>query len=497
VFPDQDGFPCLVPPGWQSLVVKQERAWRFFEQRLGRDRMPVEEILKLPADEGTRALFDWLRRGLRARGVSRVLEIGAGRGWAARLLAEDGHQVVASDLRRDKDIGLGWAREKRDRSAQWFGCVTAAAEALPFRAESFDCVFCLATLRHIADLERVLVEVGRVLRPGGIFVALQEPYRGMLTTQGQRLQGCANSMLARGWHSRMRADAASQALFKSAGMGSILFEVCRRVSTCLDAMAAAGLNGWVLPAPVALTVGKEEQSNSSSPGSPDWLEPFADVYGLDVTRLRDVLDQAGEEGNQGLLSQMLGHWLHVGNPDGVLIACKGQKTLSLPWSYPDRAPADYRQCEMLLLACARRGFIPVHGLYPPENDPRGSYNWAQTQAGLLVAPGEGLEITVAVPPRPWLGLQQRLEIRIENEVSPRAVFAAVTGKTVCLRVPLRAADRARASLLVRLTAGHDFVPSDQGTNSDSRLLAYQLRGVKSGTIPSECLEAFLRQGERD
>jgi hypothetical protein len=146
---------------------------------------------------------------------------------------------------------------------------------------------------------------------------------------------------------------------------------------------------------------------------------------------------------------------------------------------------------LFLLACARHGFVPVHGLYSPETDARGSYCWAQPQAALLVAPAPGVQIGIAAPQAPWLGRPLRLEVRIEDETLPRVVFAVSPGKTVPLRLPLRGTDLARASILVRLTAGNDFVPSDAGKNADSRLLAYQLRGVKGGAIPEECLQVFL------
>src|SRR5439155_18842775 len=129
-------------------------------------------------DQDARALLEWLRTLLRGKGPLRILELNARRGWAARALAEDGHQVVAADVLDDPHIGLGCAVRLRDQTGQRFACVRTEPTALPFRPEAFDCVFCFDALRQVLDLERAFLEISRVLRPGGLFVALQEPFRG-------------------------------------------------------------------------------------------------------------------------------------------------------------------------------------------------------------------------------------------------------------------------------------------------------------------------------
>ena len=106
---------------------------------------------------------------------------------------------VASDLLDDAHIGLGCAVQLRSQTGQPFACVRNSPTVLPFRAGVFDCVVGFATLRQIADPERLFQEVSRVLRPGGLFLALQEPFRGVLTTQTQRLLDATSYKLARWW----------------------------------------------------------------------------------------------------------------------------------------------------------------------------------------------------------------------------------------------------------------------------------------------------------
>lgn len=42
-------------------------------------------------------------------------------------------------------------------------------EALPFADSSFDLVYCCDVLEHVADLDRVIAESARVLKPGGVY----------------------------------------------------------------------------------------------------------------------------------------------------------------------------------------------------------------------------------------------------------------------------------------------------------------------------------------
>jgi 2-polyprenyl-6-hydroxyphenyl methylase / 3-demethylubiquinone-9 3-methyltransferase len=42
-------------------------------------------------------------------------------------------------------------------------------EQLPYADHSFDCVFCCDVLEHVQDLPKVISEIARVLKPGGVF----------------------------------------------------------------------------------------------------------------------------------------------------------------------------------------------------------------------------------------------------------------------------------------------------------------------------------------
>ncbi|NMO55699.1 class I SAM-dependent methyltransferase [Actinoplanes sp. TBRC 11911] len=102
------------------------------------------------------------------RAGQRVLEIGCGTGNVLTALARRGPAVDATGI--DPDQGaLKRARRKAARRKLPITYQRAYAGALPLPDESFDRVLSSLMLHHLGDDERAraLLEVKRVLRPGG------------------------------------------------------------------------------------------------------------------------------------------------------------------------------------------------------------------------------------------------------------------------------------------------------------------------------------------
>ena len=95
----------------------------------------------------------------------RVLEIGPGTGgFAARVAAAlPGVRLTAID-QSPRFVELTRARGIDAREGD--------VQDLPFGDEAFDVVAALWMLYHVPDLDGALAEVRRVLRPGGLFVAV-------------------------------------------------------------------------------------------------------------------------------------------------------------------------------------------------------------------------------------------------------------------------------------------------------------------------------------
>jgi ubiquinone/menaquinone biosynthesis C-methylase UbiE len=107
----------------------------------------------------------------------RLLDVGCGRGDDVRALAPrvgpDG-SVVGIDI---SETLIGEARQRGTDPCVRFH--QADAHAMPFADASFDAARVERALQHVEDPARVLAEMARVVRPGGIIVA-SEPDWGTL-----------------------------------------------------------------------------------------------------------------------------------------------------------------------------------------------------------------------------------------------------------------------------------------------------------------------------
>jgi ubiquinone/menaquinone biosynthesis C-methylase UbiE len=96
-----------------------------------------------------------------------VLEVGPGPGLTTDLLCTSVPRITAIEI----DPHLAKALRQRTRG-QGVEVVTGDAASMPFQAARFSAVVSFTMLHHIPSPElqdRLLAEVRRVLRPGGVF----------------------------------------------------------------------------------------------------------------------------------------------------------------------------------------------------------------------------------------------------------------------------------------------------------------------------------------
>ncbi len=145
-----------------SEEVQEELAERFDPVSMKGQMIEAEHVVR----------YAWAGQFARGR---RALDAGCGAAYGSRMLADAGaSEVVGID--KDERVIAAMAPTMPAGVRLDVGDVTA----LPYEAGEFDLVVCFEMIEHVAEPERVLDELRRVLRPGGLLV-ISTPNRDVFT----------------------------------------------------------------------------------------------------------------------------------------------------------------------------------------------------------------------------------------------------------------------------------------------------------------------------
>lgn len=97
----------------------------------------------------------------------RALDIGCGGGFLAEEFAILGFDVVGVD---PSSVSIETARDHAFSSHLGIDYRVGAGERLPVEDAAFDVVYCCDVLEHVSDLDRVIGETARVMKPGGLYL---------------------------------------------------------------------------------------------------------------------------------------------------------------------------------------------------------------------------------------------------------------------------------------------------------------------------------------
>jgi 2-polyprenyl-6-hydroxyphenyl methylase/3-demethylubiquinone-9 3-methyltransferase len=106
------------------------------------------------------------RFGARAAGL-RALDIGCGGGFLAEEFAALGCQVTGVD---PSPVSIAVARAHAAGRGLRIDYRVGAGEDLPVPGAAFDLAYCCDVLEHVSDVNRVIAETARALRPGGLYL---------------------------------------------------------------------------------------------------------------------------------------------------------------------------------------------------------------------------------------------------------------------------------------------------------------------------------------
>lgn len=123
-----------------------------------------DPIALLRAENKTK--FPWILEKLKNHkpDPSSILDVGCGGGFLSNELAKRGFDVTGVDLSSES---LRVARAFDETGKVKYIC--ADAFNLPFPDNSFDAVSAMDFLEHVEEPEKIIQEMSRVLKPGGLF----------------------------------------------------------------------------------------------------------------------------------------------------------------------------------------------------------------------------------------------------------------------------------------------------------------------------------------
>jgi len=135
----------------------------YYRDVLGIPDWAVLVGLREDEERQERGRLDRLRRLLGGDVRGRILNVGCGTGGFNLVAEEAGARAVGVDADAE---AIAICALKREKGGSAF--VRAAAERLPFPAETFDLVYCFSSIEHVESVEESVAEMVRVTRRGGL-----------------------------------------------------------------------------------------------------------------------------------------------------------------------------------------------------------------------------------------------------------------------------------------------------------------------------------------
>ena len=148
-----------------------------------------------------------------------AIEVGAGSGrLLIRLGRERPYRLFALDY---APYAIRAVRENYGRAGVSGALLFGDARALPLRDASFDLVLSGGLLEHFRDVEPVVREMARVLRPGGLFYADIVPRKVSLYRWAERGRMAHDEHLAEGIYESDLSKAAWRRVIERAGLRDV------------------------------------------------------------------------------------------------------------------------------------------------------------------------------------------------------------------------------------------------------------------------------------
>jgi SAM-dependent methyltransferase len=151
---------------------RTDPAMRAFLEKNYLDEDLGDAVARYAASQEFRRIQAFLRSFHPAGGP--IADLGSGRGLTSLALAQSGLPVVSVEYDGSNVSGVGALGAYLKNHRISVALIRGDILSLPFPDNSFQVVFCRSVLHHLPDLDRGLLEICRILKPGGVFLAVNE-----------------------------------------------------------------------------------------------------------------------------------------------------------------------------------------------------------------------------------------------------------------------------------------------------------------------------------
>lgn len=131
------------------------------------DKNTVEYFLQVEKDRYGQQAWALDYFGYEKFAGKKVLEIGVGQGTDLMQFAKGGAECYGVDI---TDNHLALTQKNFELRNNKVDLRKADATQLPFPDNYFDCVYSFGVMHHIPEIEKVVAEAYRVLKPGGVMM---------------------------------------------------------------------------------------------------------------------------------------------------------------------------------------------------------------------------------------------------------------------------------------------------------------------------------------
>lgn len=163
---------------WTTATQKHDAERAFW--KTSKDESPESDsihniINKLPQISGLAEFLERPEYQHRFSRAQRILELGAGQGWASCLLKRlypEAHFVVTDISEAAVASLFKWEHIFSTTIDESYACLSYETQEAD---SSVDLVFCFASAHHFVEHGKTLTELARILKPGGCAIYFSEP----------------------------------------------------------------------------------------------------------------------------------------------------------------------------------------------------------------------------------------------------------------------------------------------------------------------------------